>query len=83
VVASELPGYANVARAGRDALLFPPGDATALAAALVTALTDRERRDALVASGAQRAAEFSIDRLAAVYLDLYDRVLARVRGTVR
>ena len=27
VVASDLPGYANVARAGRDALLVPPGDA--------------------------------------------------------
>ena len=34
VVASDLPGYANVARAGRDALLVPPGDAAALAAAL-------------------------------------------------
>ena len=27
VVASDLPGYPNVARAGRDALLVPPGDA--------------------------------------------------------
>ena len=31
VVASDLPGYRNVAIADRDALLVPPGDATALA----------------------------------------------------
>ena len=33
VVASNIPGYANVARPSRDALLVPPGDAAALAAA--------------------------------------------------
>src|SRR4051812_43281712 len=38
VVASDLPGYANVARAGRDAILVPPGDARALSAALLGVL---------------------------------------------
>src|SRR5690606_24835168 len=31
VIASHIPGYANVARPDRDALLVPPGDAAALA----------------------------------------------------
>ena len=44
VVASDLPGYANVARADRDALLVPPGDVAALAAALHSVLTDRTLR---------------------------------------
>jgi phosphatidylinositol alpha-mannosyltransferase len=71
VVASDLPGYRNVARAGADALLVPPGDACALAAALRRALTDQSCRDALVTSGWQRAEEFSMDNLARQYLELY------------
>lgn len=74
VVASDLPGYANVARHGRDALLVPPGDAAALADALHVALTDAGRTRPLVASGEQRAAEFSMEHLAEVYVDLYERV---------
>jgi phosphatidylinositol alpha-mannosyltransferase len=77
VVASDLPGYANVARQGRDALLVPPGNAPALAAALRRLLTDRELAEELVASGERRAAEFSMERLAEVYLDLYQRVIER------
>jgi phosphatidylinositol alpha-mannosyltransferase len=77
VVASELPGYANVARADRDALLVPPGDAVALADALRRALTDDALAAALVASGEQRAAQFSMAHLAETYVELYERILAR------
>ncbi|WP_208027781.1 glycosyltransferase family 4 protein [Rhabdothermincola sediminis] len=77
VVASDLPGYANVARKGRDALLVPPGEASALAAALRRILSDRELAEELVASGERRASEFSMDHLAEVYLALYTKVLER------
>ena len=76
VVASDLPGYANVAKADRDALLVPPGDAQALAAALRRVLTDRDLSARLVACGEQRASEFSMDRLAQVYEDIYGRAMA-------
>jgi phosphatidylinositol alpha-mannosyltransferase len=76
VVASDLPGYANVARADRDGLLVPPGDVAALAAALRRMLDDRSLRARLVTSGEARAAEFSMERLAEVYLDLYQRAMA-------
>jgi phosphatidylinositol alpha-mannosyltransferase len=75
IVASELPGYANVARADTDALLVPPGDPHVLAAALRRALGDADLRRRLVASGEQRAATFSLDRLAERYLDLYRRAV--------
>jgi phosphatidylinositol alpha-mannosyltransferase len=75
VVASDLPGYANVARGGRDALLVPTGDAPALAAALTSVLGDARLRSRLVASGEERAREFSMEHLAEVYLELYERVL--------
>ncbi|CAN5615050.1 glycosyltransferase family 4 protein [soil metagenome] len=74
VVASDLPGYSNVARAGRDALLVPPGDVPALAGALRRVLTDIEPARSLALSGEERAAEFAMDRLAEHYLEIYRRV---------
>jgi phosphatidyl-myo-inositol alpha-mannosyltransferase len=76
IVASELPGYAAVARADTDALLVPPGDASALASALRRALNDAALRRRLVASAEQRAITYGLDRLAERYLELYGRVLA-------
>lgn len=75
IVATELPGYANVARSGRDALLVPPGDAPALAAAIARVLEDDALASRLVASGAQRADEFSMDRLAERYLEVFDQLV--------
>jgi phosphatidylinositol alpha-mannosyltransferase len=77
VVASDLPGYANVARADRDGLLVPPGDAPALAAALRRVLEEKQLRDALVASGAERAEGFSMDHLAERYEEIFERVAVR------
>ena len=71
IVATELPGYANVARAGVDAELVAPGDPRALAAALARVLADAELVGRLVASGRERAEEFSMDRLVDRYLHLY------------
>jgi phosphatidylinositol alpha-mannosyltransferase len=79
VVASDLPGYANVARAGEDALLVPPGDASALAGAIRNVLADDDLADRLVTSGCMRAERFSMDRLAERYLDMYVEVGAPTR----
>jgi phosphatidylinositol alpha-mannosyltransferase len=75
IVASDIPGYAAVARADTDALLVPPGDAPALAAALRRALSDVGLRRRMVASGEQRALAYGLDRLADRYLELYRQVL--------
>jgi phosphatidylinositol alpha-mannosyltransferase len=71
IVATQLPGYANVARADEDALLVRPGDPKALAAALNRVLEDPVLSAGLVASGRDRAGEFSMDRLADRYVELY------------
>jgi phosphatidylinositol alpha-mannosyltransferase len=73
IVASDLPGYRNVARHGQEALLVPPGDAEALAAAISRVLEEPETARSLVAAGDARAAEFSMERLAECYLQLYDQ----------
>jgi phosphatidylinositol alpha-mannosyltransferase len=74
VVASALDGYANVATAGVDAVLTPPGDADALGQALARALTDGAQRARLVAAAEARAQDFSMARLAEAYIERYDRL---------
>ena len=75
IVASAIEGYQNVARPGKDALLVPPGDVGALRDALRRLLDDSALRDRLVASGRERAEQFSMRRLAERYLELYERAL--------
>lgn len=80
IVASDLPGYRNVARPEEHALLVRPGDATALAHALRRALTDRRLTAKLVAAGDGRAAEFAMDALAERYVGLYEQAVATRRS---
>jgi phosphatidylinositol alpha-mannosyltransferase len=77
VVASDLPGYRNVARSGKDALLVPPGDSAALARALETALAGGPDVDELVDHGQERARMFSLSSLAERYVDLYEQAIGR------
>jgi glycosyltransferase involved in cell wall biosynthesis len=78
-VASAIEGYANVARADRDALLVPAGDVGALQDALRRVFDDPALRERLVAEGRARAEEFSMARLAERYLELYERALVPAR----
>ena len=55
VVASDLPGYRNVAVGDRDALLAPPGDSSALAEALRRVLDDASLAARLADAGDARA----------------------------
>lgn len=80
VVATSLDGYRNVATDGVDALLVPPGDATALADALGRVLGDEALAERLRAAGARRARTFSMTSLAAAYIDIYRELLARADG---
>lgn len=79
IVASDLPGYRNVAQPDRHALLVPPDDVAALAQALERALGDAPLRRRLVEAGDSRAEEFSMDALAERYLALYERVVREAR----
>jgi phosphatidylinositol alpha-mannosyltransferase len=75
VVASDLPGYAKVGRQGREALLVPPGDAPRLGAAINRVLDDASLGARLVEGGRLRADELSMDRLAEIYVEKYERVI--------
>ena len=73
IVASDIPGYARVARPGIEATLVPPGDTERLADALRQTLATPGD---LVARGIERAEQFSMDRLAERYEAVYRKVLA-------
>jgi phosphatidylinositol alpha-mannosyltransferase len=77
VVASDISGYRDVARDGKEAVLVPGGDPAALADGLRRVLDDAKLAARLVEAGTARAATFSMDRLAARYADIYENLLAR------
>lgn len=76
VVASALDGYRNVATDGLDALLVPPGDVVALRDALRRVLAADGVGAALASAGDTRAEEFSMARLAGLYVERYRAVIA-------
>ena len=80
IVASDLPGYRNVARADVDALMPPPGDPVALAQAIRQVLYEPGIASRLAAAGGERAERFSMARLAAEYDAIYRSVLDGTAG---
>jgi len=79
IVASDLPGYRKVIGQGEPAaLLVPPGDPSALGAALRLVLEGSDLAASLAAAGGGRAATFSMDRLAERYVEIYHSAISQV-----
>ena len=76
VVACDIDGYRNVATNGENALLVPPNDHAALAAALARVIADTRLAATLVENGRVHARDFSMDSLAERYVALYHRALS-------
>jgi len=75
VVASDIPGYAKVARGGKDALLVPAGDSETLASAIEKILRNPDQAEKLSNQGIKRAEYFSMRRLAETYSKSYEAIL--------
>jgi phosphatidyl-myo-inositol alpha-mannosyltransferase len=71
VVASDLPGYRGVVRDGETGVLVPPGDPSALAAAIGAVLDDPARRAGLAAAGEAAAGAYDWASVTATLRDLY------------
>jgi len=82
VVASDIPGYRDVARDGLDGLLVPPGDALALAEALRRLALDPAGRARMAAAARERAERFAWPHVAAEVVDCYEQAIA-VRALAR
>ena len=83
VVASDIPGYRDVVRDGRDGLLVAPGDALALAEALRGMALDRPRRAAMAIEARERAERFSWSHVAAEVAEAYGDAIAVERPETR
>ena len=77
VVATDIPGYREVVRAGVDGLLVPPRDPDALAGSIRRVLREPGLAERLVAAGRIRAQEFSWDRVVPRIEAVYARVTGR------
>ncbi len=77
VIATDISGYRDVARADREAILVWPGDQPALASALRRLIVEDELRQGLQEQGLARAEEFSMARLAEKYIAKYEELILK------
>jgi phosphatidyl-myo-inositol alpha-mannosyltransferase len=82
VVASDLDAFSRVLDGGRCGVLFPVGDAQALAAAVNSVLDRPEERQRLTEAGSRRVMVYDWSRVAADLIDVYASVTAG-QGPVR
>ena len=76
VVCSDIAGYREVVRDGRDGVLVPPGDPTALGKALHALGGDPDRRAAMRRHARVRAERFAWPRVAGELVSLYEEAAA-------
>jgi glycosyltransferase involved in cell wall biosynthesis len=80
VIATDIRGCRQVVDHGSNGLLFPVGDAAALADAIASVVEDDARRASMgEAAIAKAAVEFDQSRVIDLTLDAYERVLAAPR----
>jgi phosphatidylinositol alpha-mannosyltransferase len=83
VLASDIPGYRDVVRQDVDGVLFPRGDATALAQALRDLALDRTSLTQMSRAAAERAERFAWPHVAEEVLEAYGDAIAMQAPTSR
>ena len=81
IVCSDIHGYKGVVRRNEQALLVPPRDSEALAAALAHLLRDPVLRERMGRSGRERAAQFGWENITAKVEDYYGFVIRRLAAS--
>lgn len=82
IVCSDIPGFWDVVKHDREALMVPCGDRKALADGLVRLLDDEGLRTRLGAVGRERALSYAWPRITDSVLGLYREVLGHVPAAV-
>jgi phosphatidylinositol alpha-mannosyltransferase len=81
IVCSDIHGYKGVVRRNEQALLVPPRDSEALAAALARLLRDPMLRERMGRAGRERAAQFGWENITAKVEDYYGFVIRRLAAS--
>jgi phosphatidyl-myo-inositol alpha-mannosyltransferase len=76
VVASDIPGYADVVSDGVDGVLVPRGDAISLAEALRDLALDPARRERMGAAAAEHAQRYAWPHVAEEVMEAYEDAIA-------
>jgi phosphatidyl-myo-inositol alpha-mannosyltransferase len=76
VVASDIAGYNDVVRDGRDGVLVPAGDAVALGEALRTLAYRPEQREAMATEAREGAERFAWPNVARQVVEVYEEALS-------
>jgi glycosyltransferase involved in cell wall biosynthesis len=76
VVAADAGGPRELIQDGRTGLLYPPGDADALATVLRRLAADPRLRSRLADEARKEAAQFSPHQIAEKVVSVYDQLLA-------
>jgi len=79
-IVTAVGGNVEAVQDGVNGLVVPPGDATALAAAIKVLHDSPERRQAMARESAARSAYFSANRWVDETIDLYGHLLRRTRA---
>ena len=82
LVASNISGYNNVASNDVNALLVEPGNPVELAKSIMRTCDEPGLRLTLVKGGYERAADFSMQRLAEQYLSIYRQLLSEEKSRI-
>ena len=82
LVASNISGYNNVASNDVNALLVEPGNPVELAKSIMRTCDEPGLRLTLVEGGYERAADFSMQRLAEQYLSIYRQLLSEEKSRI-
>jgi len=82
LVASNISGYNNVASNDVNALLVEPGKPVELAKSIMRTCDEPGLRLTLVKGGYERAADFSMQRLAEQYLSIYRQLLSEEKSRI-
>ena len=77
VVATDIPGYRDVARSGVEAVLVEPGNSAALRLAIENILNDDILRKSLQRAGITRSQEFSVPKVVDKYIEIYKQAIGQ------
>lgn len=77
VVSTNVGGVPFLVEHDKTALLFPPQDPAAMAAAILTVLNDPGKANRMKIAGTELASQFTWPKVSVRLLDVYERVLAR------
>lgn len=77
VIATKSGGALEILREGRNGMLVTPGDAEAMADAILSLLRNDHLRTSLIQSGKVRAQDFGLDRHIGKMVEIFDRLAYR------